>query len=212
MKKLIPTILILTLLVASLGGVAQAEAPVSAPEAAPAVQADSQVTPPQAPAPEEAMVPPIHALLLAMLDNDLTAYDADNPAFYWNSLYLMLSLYGNLDERAQVTDDTISIPSETVRDYAAALFPGFSGLPELPDSLSERISYRASDDTYLLARGDDGLSQLQVLDSTTLSDGRILVFGALVYLEDGSTILSFEATLARQDSMFGYTVTDLVIL
>ena len=47
----------------------------------------------------QAMTPAVHALVLAMTENHLD-YDPSDSEFLWTSLYYMLSLYGQMDERA----------------------------------------------------------------------------------------------------------------
>ena len=54
----------------------------------------------------------------------------------------MLSLYGQMDARAELTDDMLILPAETAADYASALFPDFQGLPPLPAGW-DRVIYDA---------------------------------------------------------------------
>ena len=86
----------------------------------------------------QAMYPAVHSLVLAMTENDLE-YAPEDSEFLWTSLYYMLSLYGQMDERAELTDDTLILPSEMVRDYAAALYPQVEQLPGIPSPISQRI-------------------------------------------------------------------------
>ena len=116
MKKLILSLTLISLLTVSLGGVASA-------------QSDAA----------QSMYPAIHALVMAMTENHLD-YDPEDPEFLWTSLYYMLSLYGQMDERAELTDDTLILPGEVVQDYASALYPDVSTLREIPSPISERIS------------------------------------------------------------------------
>ena len=120
----------------------------------------------------------------------------------------MLSLYGQMDERAELTDDTLILPPEVVQDYAAALYPDVSSLPDIPSPISQRIT-QARDGTYRLARGDEGLSQVTVEPPICLSNGTLVMNGALIALEDGSTLREFQVTLLPRDCMFGYRITDL---
>ena len=159
----------------------------------------------------DAMVPPINALVLCMLEQDLV-YDEDSDVFLWNSLYYMVSLYGQMDTRAELTDDTLILPSETMRDYAAALFTNYAGLPALPAHLKDRVRYDAAQDCYYLARGDAGLSETRVDQANRLPGGLLQVSGALIALEDESELCRFHAVLSANDSMFGYSISDLEIL
>ena len=206
MKKLILSLTLIALLTASLGGAAFAQ---SRQEPLPEVTTETAQgsAPAQADA-SQSMYPAVHALVMAMTENHLD-YDPEDPEFLWTSLYYMLSLYGEMDERSELTDDTLILPSEMVQDYAAALYPDVAALPEIPAPISERISYHASDGTYRLARGDEGLSQVTVEPPIYLSSGAVVMNGVLKSLEDGSTLREFQVTLAARDSMFGYIITDL---
>ena len=206
MKKLILSLTLISLLTVSLGGVAFAQSQqeplseVSVEEVHGNVPAQSDAA--------QSMYPAIHALVMAMTENHLD-YDPEDPEFLWTSLYYMLSLYGQMDERAELTDDTLILPGEVVQDYASALYPDVSTLPEIPSPISERISYRAADHTYRLARGDEGLSQVTVDSPVYQDSGTVVVDGALKSSDDGSTLRAFQVTLLPRDCMFGYIITDL---
>ncbi len=205
MKKLVLSLSLFALLATSLGGAAFAQArqeasPVLSPE-------EIHGSAPAQPDASESMYPAVHALVMAMTENHLD-YDPEDPEFLWTSLYYMLSLYGQRDERAEVTDDSLLLPGEVIQDYASALYPDVSRLPDIPASISQRIS-QAGDGIYRLARGDEGLSQVTVEPSIRLKNGTAILNGALVSLEDGSALREFQVTLLPRDCMFGYILTDL---
>lgn len=204
MKKLILSLLLAAMLAVPMGTVALAQ---NTQDPA-AVTEEVQGAVPAQSDPAQAMHPAVHALVLAMTENDLD-YDPSDSQFLWTSLYYMLSLYGQLDERAEFTDDTLILPSEVVQDFAAALYPDVSGLPAIPAPISERISYHAGDDTYRLARGDEGLAEVVIRSTRQASGGGLTMEGALASLEDGSTLRSFRVALLPRDSMFGYQITNL---
>ena len=156
MKKLLASLTILTILALPLGSAASAEQ--QTPPADLSVEEVHGNIPAQADA-AQTMYPAVHSLVLAMTENDLE-YAPEDSEFLWTSLYYMLSLYGQMDERAEFTDDTLILPSEMVRDYAAALYPQVEQLPGIPSPISQRIRYQASDDSYHLARGDEGLAEV----------------------------------------------------
>ena len=122
------------------------------------------------------------------------------------------SLCGQMDERAELTDDMLILPAETVADYAGALFSNFDGLPALPREMNGRVSYDWQNDTFRLARGDAGLTETRLGEITELGGGRVQVAGALVSLEDESVLCSFTVDLVRNNSMFGYAISGLDIL
>ena len=149
MKKWMIALMMAALLIVPMGGIAYAVG-----EGAPAAPAAGEFIPGDVPAQSgtmDAMVAPVNALVMCMVEQGL-AYNDQDDVFLWNSLYYMLSLCGQMDERAELTDDTLILPSEVVQDYAAALYPDVATLPEIPAPISERISYRAADVTYLLSR------------------------------------------------------------
>ena len=159
----------------------------------------------------EGMIPPVNALVLCMLEHGLT-YDEDSELFLWNSVYYMISLYGQMDSRAELTDAELILPTETVEDYAAALFTNYRGLPQLPDDMKDRVGYDPASDCYRLARGDAGLSETTLYGAQYQPDGTVLVSGAMVALEDGSEMCTFTAELTANNSMFGYSVSGLNIM
>lgn len=206
MKKTITAIALVMSIVVSMSGFAFAkstQAPASEePFISGSVPAESAYL--------DGMIPPVNALVMCMLEQGL-AYDESDDVFFWNSLYYMISLYGQMDQRAERTDDTLILPTEMVQDYAAALFVSYDGLPKLPAALADRVRYDAAQDSYLLARGDAGQTELK-LDSAQPHSGKVQVAGALVALEDGSELCRFQAVLIPNDSMFGYAIAGLTIL
>ena len=206
MKKWMIALMMAALLIVPMGGIAYAVG-----EGAPAAPAAGEFIPGDVPAQSgtmDAMVAPVNALVMCMVEQGL-AYNDQDDVFLWNSLYYMLSLYGQMDERAEFTDDTLILPSEMVRDYAAALYPQVEQLPGIPSPISQRIRYQASDDSYHLARGDEGLAEVVLQTPITLASRAVILTGQLNALEDGSVLRDFQVTLSPRDSMCGYVITDL---
>lgn len=207
MKKLILSLVLLSILITPFGTVAAAEGQQASPETtaytAGNVPAETDV--------RTAMYPPIHAMVLTMVENDLE-YDADDQVFLWTSLYYMLSLYGEMDDRATLTDDTLLLPLETVMDYASALFPASVSLTALPGELADRMTYRAADDMYLLARGDAGLAAIELGNYRATGFDSYRIDGNFVHPETGTPLFQFQVDLKAQDTMFGYVITDLTIV
>ncbi len=156
----------------------------------------------------DSITPPVSALVLCMLELDLD-YDQKDESFYWNGLYYMLSLYGQMDSRADLTDDTLILPAEAVADYAAALYADFSGLPTLPEELVDRIS--CENGNYYLARGDAGQLTTLISSTDTQSSGNLLVSGSLISSASGDTVCTFLVELQPNDSMFGYAICDALV-
>ena len=209
MKKWMIALMMAALLIVPMGGIAYAVG-----EGAPAAPAAGEFIPGDVPAQSgtmDAMVAPVNALVMCMVEQGL-AYNDQDDVFLWNSLYYMLSLCGQMDERAELTDDMLILPAETVADYAGALFSNFDGLPALPREMNGRVSYDWQNDTFRLARGDAGLTETRLGEITELGGGRVQVAGALVSLEDESVLCSFTVDLVRNNSMFGYAISGLDIL
>lgn len=214
MKKLIPVLLALCLLVAPMTASVSADDHSRSVTAAdidhttnpdvvfPAgtVPADSEWT--------DAILLPVHALVLSMTEHEL-AYDAQSAPFVWNALYYALSLYGQMDDRAQLTDQALLLPSESVNDFSRALFAGLDELPALPPELDGFVSYDQASDVYSLSLGDFALTQTELGQPIAQADGIYTVDGTLSSLEDGALLCSFRVTLLENDTMFGFSVLDV---
>lgn len=210
MKKTLLTAMLAALLVFPLEGIAQAETvEASLPETE--ISQQVEFNPGEVPAETAALdsvTPAIHGVVLAMLNHETDHLSLADPTLGWESLYNMLSLYGQMDDRAEYSEEELTLPSEIVMDFSAALAVE---LGELPADLADRMVYEADTDCYHLVCGDAGLAQIQ-LDSPTTADGALEVTGTLVYLVDGSDLARFQATLVPTDSLFGYTLTALELL
>ncbi len=208
-KKLVLTALTTALLLLPMGTVAIAEnAEASIPQDAVQVE---EFVPGQVPAElsvTDAMSPAIHGVVLAMLNHDVNSFDASNQELAWESVYNMLSLYGQLDERSEYQGGDLVILSESVRDYAAAILPDVSVLNELPKGLDDRMSYNAQQDSFLVACGSDDLAELH-LPSAPADNGQLRISGSLVYTVDGSELAQFDALFQMSDNMFGHTLVSL---
>lgn len=156
----------------------------------------------------ESMAPAFHGMVLAMLNREASAFDPADRELAWESLYNMLSLYGQMDSRAQPEEGTLTLPGETVADYSAALGLSLEALGERPASLADRLRFDRRAGSYTLACGSDDLAQLQLFEVRPDGAGFQLT-GALVYLVDGSELVRFQAGLQPQDTMFGCAVTSL---
>ncbi|OUQ78195.1 hypothetical protein [Flavonifractor sp. An100] len=211
MKKCFLTMMIAALLILPLESVAVAKTP-SATSPETSAQGEAYV-PGDVPAqigPAESMTPALHAMVMAMVNHGLSSYDPSNSQLGWETLYNMLSLYGQLDERSEYVGEDLLLPRETVQDYAAAL-PMAEVLGDLPDDLSDRMVYDSSSDSYRVICGNDSLAEIQV-DQTTQADGAVHLAGRLVYVVDGSSLAQFQAVLQPTDSMFGYVIASMELL
>lgn len=156
----------------------------------------------------ESMSPAFHALVLAMLNHDVTRFSFEDHTLTWEGLYNMLSLYGQLDSRSSSDNGELFLPEETVQDYASALKVDVDALPPLPAELRDRINYDNVSRCYVIFRGEDDQARIQV-DDACRAGGVLILTGSLVYEVDGQVLTQFQATLQPQDNMFGYAVTSL---
>jgi len=118
-------------------------------------------------------------------------------------------LYGEADDRAQLTQEALLLPSEAVNDFSRALFADLAELPPLPAESAPFIHYENASDTYHLSLGDFALTQLQLSPLTVQPDGAFIAEGMLSALEDGTPLCSFRATLLENDTMFGFSVAEI---
>ena len=142
MKKLLLTTLIASMLLLPFGTVAMAEnqeasAAVVVETTSPehitgAVPAESTMA--------QAISPAVHAMILAMNNQNVCQYSADNTDVAWESLYNLLSMWGQLDDRVEYEDGYLVFPSETVSDFSCALL-GYAVDPaQLPEFLFDRMT------------------------------------------------------------------------
>ena len=201
MKKAVLTLMILSVLILPAGGAG--ERSVQAPGFVPgSVPAGSGMA--------ESMAPALHGMLLAMLNRDVQVFDPADRALAWESLYNMLSLYGQLDSRSSSDNGELFLPEETVQDYASALKADIDALPELPAELRDRINYDNVSRCYVIFRGEDDQARVQV-DDTRRADDALILTGSLVCEVDGQILTRFQAVLQPQDNMFGWAVTALTV-
>ena len=127
MKKLLLTAMIAAMLIVPFHGVAMARNQETSPEA-PVSQLDADqdtgFVPGDVPAQTDAaqaMTPAIHAMMMAMFHYELDSFDFADAQLGWETLYNMLSLYGQMDERSEYLDEDLILPVETAMDFSSAL-------------------------------------------------------------------------------------------
>lgn len=207
-KRLLTAALITSMLILPVNSAG----PTGQEEASPSAQAQDYL-PGDVPAQTgaaESMSPVLHAMLLAMLNHDVSSFDLSDGELAWEGLYNMLSLYGQLDSRCDEKNGELFLPEETVRDYAAALDAGFEALGDLPAGLRDRMNYDNVSRCYLIICGAD--DQVQIQANSLRVEGTATVFsGALVDEVEGDTLVRFQAVLQPRDNMFGFAVSALSI-
>lgn len=154
---------------------------------------------------------PVQALAQAMVENDLV-YDSTDDAFVWTALYYALSTFGQMDDRAQVTDTALLLPSETAQDYLRALFRDRQELPAIPAMLDGLVTYDSLTDQYALSLGDLGLAQLEPDAPVPAGDGLERLTGTLTSPDAPGPICRVEVLLEANESMFGFAVVEAHII
>lgn len=199
MALLISLVLLLPAGVTALAGHAEAPAPGEVREFLPgSVPAET--------GPAESMSPALHALVLACLDQEAVRFDLDDRDLAWEGLYIMLSLYGQMDSRSVTEEGELFLPEETVQDYAAALDLDLEVLGELPAAIRDRLDYDSASRCFVVVCGSDDLARIQV-DSAPAPGGGLSLAGALVYEAEDRILARFQAELQPRDNMFGYAIT-----
>lgn len=213
MKKFLLTTMIAALLILPMGGAALADSPEAIPSDV-VVSEEQEYVPGSVPAESDmlqSMAPAVHGAVLAMLHHNLTVFDRTNTDLGWETLYNMLSLYGQMDDRSDYIGEDLVLPVESAMDFSSALFPSFDSLGPMPAGLSDRMAYSPEIDSYRLVCGNDSLAQIQ-LESSHSDGDKVDLTGSLVYLVDGSDLARFQATLQPSDNLFGYTIVELKLL
>lgn len=210
MKKLIPLVLALCMLIAPISADEQG---INTPPFLPEETGNPEVIFPAGSVPADAALMdaiglPIHALVLSMTEHEF-AYDPQSAPFVWNALYYALSMYGKADDRAELTQDALLLPSESVDDFFRALFAGLDALPALPEQMDGFVSYDPSSDMYRLALGDFALTQIRLGQPMTQENGTFIVNGTLTSPEDDAPLSSFRVALTENDTMFGFSILDV---
>lgn len=152
------------------------------------------------------MIPPVNALVMAMVERDLN-YEQEDPEFFWTALYYMVGIHHVNDFRVTTTDEFLYVPEEMMADCAYALFG--SDLMALPVSLADYITEEA--EGYRLARGDAALVESVLVAWENLGDGRFLLQGDFRSLVDASVICSFDCEVLENDGMFGYEIETMTL-
>lgn len=158
----------------------------------------------------EAMSPALHAAVLAMMNQDADRFDPSDSSLAWESLYNLLSLYGQLDNRVEESGGVLLLPEETAWDYAAALGLASDGMGTLPAGVPDRLSYDSASQCYRVTAGEDSLSQLQVRQ-TERTAGGLRLTGALVFLPENRDLVHFQAELRPRDNLFGWSLAGMAL-
>ena len=204
MKKLLLTTMIASMLILPFGTVALAEHQEASALVPPPEIVDISGSVPAENTMDQIISPTVHAIVLAMNNQNVSRYSPADETVNWESLYNLLSMYGQMDERSEYVDNMLIVPSETVCDFAYALMGAPISPEAIPEILSDRMTYDGDADQYILVCGNDSLSEVQFQPS----EGDNL-YGSLIYLVNGTALSSFRVTVEPAENLLGYQITDL---
>jgi len=141
------------------------------------------------------MLPAFGSLIYAMYDMN-AAYDPRDPDFFWTAIFNMAANWESLNPIAEVTEWTsFTLPVQTVREMASALFADYEGLPDVPESVSELVSYDEPLGVYRFPLFYVGCMYTKIDASMNASDGCVFVTAIL---------MSFgEPTIGQKDQFMG---------
>lgn len=156
------------------------------------------------------MVAPINALVMCMIERDVS-YSPKDSEFLWSSLYYMIGLVGTKDWRLIELENRLLVPGEMVEDYAYVLFGYSQNLPPIPDCMTDFVEYDAEADVYIWARGDAGLSSTEITKLFPLGDNRYQIQGYFYNVAENTPLWEFAGVLIENDSMFGYQIENFAL-
>ncbi|MFI3253506.1 MAG: hypothetical protein R3Y63_04090 [Eubacteriales bacterium] len=171
-------------------------------------QIDCELSPmPEALSPWESMEAPVTALVMSLIEKDLS-YDPQDEDFFWSSLYYMLGIYQSMDFRVIDQGNSFLMPEEMVQDCAFALF-GTMPQPDLPEN--SFLSYHKESNTYSLEKGDASLSYCLLDNTSYLENGQITFHGRYIDYATEEVTCHFQATVTQGEGLFGYHLSHMSI-
>ena len=119
------------------------------------------------------MAEPADALIRCMLENDVK-YDPSDEMFFWKAVYYFAGMYAPMHGLSEVAEDgSMTLPRQTVQEFATVLFADYDDLLPLPEEMSENVVYSEETDAYTFYVGDRGLSETVITDFADNGDGKI---------------------------------------
>ena len=106
----------------------------------------------------EAMAPLLEAHILAQMNG--MAFDANDPVYFWQTAAFAVDNCGMTFYSAETTGSALVLSRGVMEEIVSGLFENAANedLPDIPDSLSDEISYDADSDTYARPISGGGFS------------------------------------------------------
>lgn len=156
------------------------------------------------------------ALIMALTETG-QPYDAEDSKAFWTELPYLIGEDGNLSSKATKDHDgNLVLPSDAVKEFAAAMFASFKAkddLPEIPDS-DFMMVYDKQEDTYTLKPGDFGDTETKVVRCKDEGDDVYTVTVDFISTEDQSILSSWEIVMTKTryqdgEGLYHYQVADI---
>lgn len=157
---------------------------------------------------------PVDSLLLYHVEygNDIKT---DDPEVIWQLMHYAVGNYGAFYERAELIEGEYVTDRTVVEEFLSAFMPEVKGIPDIPDSLKDRIRYEENEKQYYFAAGDRGLSQTEILSYQYPDHDTVVIHARLYGLDDDVTIQEGIFTFSRNgyaagvvEPLFYYSLTD----
>lgn len=149
------------------------------------------------------MLEPADALMMCMLENNLE-YSPSDSLFFWKALYYFAGIYAPAHDLAEVGEDgSMTLPRQTVQEFATALFADYDDLLPIPEEMSESVIYDSGWDAYTFYTGDRGLSEAEISTFVDNGDGTFTITAMLKDAVDGGLIREGEFVLEENPYVSG---------
>ncbi|MDD3165539.1 MAG: hypothetical protein PHS97_06755 [Oscillospiraceae bacterium] len=164
------------------------------------------------PASSDNMIYAIEALIYQSYANGGAYYDgnAAQDAAFWNAVTYLVNFCKYALRTAELTEDHIYLPPETVSQLAGTLY-GLQDCTVLP-AIPEDVFLVTQDDArYCFGLGEIGLMTIQITACDARSDGSYVLRADLIALDETEHALASYAITMQptDDAMFHYAVTGL---
>lgn len=165
----------------------------------------------------EAMRPILDTVVLTMGAGENAKFDPQDAEFFWTGLYLMGVNWSASHPLIEQAEEAVVVPAQAMEDIARSAFGSDANFPQMPDDLSQVISYDIDSATYSLSYSDRGSAQTNLHDIAIAEDGTVTVQMDLISAPD-ELLGTFVFTLAADEaaraagSPFAYQVVSVELL
>lgn len=139
---------------------------------------------------------PVDSVLLYQVEygNDIKTED---PEVIWQLLHYAVGNYGAFYDRAELIEGDFVADRAVVQEFLSAFIPEMEEIPDIPDSLKDRIHYKEEEKQYYFAAGDRGLSQTEILSYQYPDNDTVIIRARLYGVDDDVTIKEGTFTFSR---------------